>query len=147
MAESDGLSRWELRILSSIRKEAKSEKKIAKDIALNALTTSQLITGLMLKSYIERTVNKARIRRYSYTEKFAITHEGLSMLEEFTRRNSPWNQLTEFLRQESYELPLKMTISAVRIAYRLAKFVLKPLNQNQPGQSLSFQPYYPGRHY
>ena len=53
-------------------------------------------------------------------------YEGLSMLEEFTRRNSPWNQLTEFLRQESYELPLKMTISAVRIAYRLAKFVLKP---------------------
>ena len=125
MAESDALSRWELRILSSIRKEVKSEKKIAKDIALNDLTTSQLITGLMSKSYIERTVSKARIRRYSYTEKFGITQEGLSMLEEFTRRNSPWNQLTEFLIQESYELPLKMTISAVRIAYRLAKFVLK----------------------
>ncbi|MGB6591549.1 MAG: hypothetical protein WA323_21135 [Candidatus Nitrosopolaris sp.] len=126
MAESDTLTRWELRILSSIRKEAKSEKKIAKDIQLNTLTTSQLITGLISKSYIERTISKARIRRYSYIEKFAVTQEGLSMLEEFTRLNSPLNQLAEFIRQESYELPLKMTIGAVRIAYRLVKFVLKP---------------------
>jgi predicted transcriptional regulator len=126
MAENDSLSRWQLRILSSVRKEVKSEKKIAKDIGLNALTTSQLITGLMSKGYIERIVNKGRIGRYSYTEKFAITHEGLTMLEEFTRRNSPWNQLTELLRQESYEIPFKMTIGAVRIAYRLTKFVLKP---------------------
>jgi predicted transcriptional regulator len=124
-APDDALSRWELRILSSVRKEVKSEKKIAKDVGLNALTTSQLITGLMSKSYIERTVSKGRIGRNSYTEKFAITQEGLTMLEEFTRRNSPWNQLTELLRQESYELPLKMTIGAVRITYRLAKFVLK----------------------
>jgi hypothetical protein len=126
MAESDTPSRWELRILSSTRREAKSEKKIAKDIALNVLTTSQLITGLMSKNYIERTVSKARIRRYSYTEKFGITQDGLSILEEFTRRNNPWNQLTEFLRQESDELPLKMTITAARMTYRLVKFVLKP---------------------
>ena len=70
MAENDVLSRWELKILGSISKEAKAEKKIAKDIALNALTTSQLITGLMSKGYIERIISKGRIRRYSYTEKF-----------------------------------------------------------------------------
>jgi DNA-binding MarR family transcriptional regulator len=126
MAESDTLNQWELRILSSIRKEAKSEKKIAKDIQLNTFTTSQLITGLISKGYIERTVRKAKIRRYSYIENFAVTQEGLSMLEELARRNSPWNQLAEFIGQESYELPLKMTIGAVRIAYRLVKFVLKP---------------------
>ncbi len=45
MSESNAVRRWELRILSSIKKEAKSEKKIAKDISLNALTTSQLITA------------------------------------------------------------------------------------------------------
>lgn len=126
MAESDRLTQWELRILSSIRKEAKSEKKIAKDIQLNTFTTSQMITGLLSKGYIERTMNKAKIRRYLYIEKFAVTHEGLSMLEEFTRRNSPWNKVSEFIEQESYDLPLKMTIGAVRIAYRLVKFVLKP---------------------
>jgi DNA-binding MarR family transcriptional regulator len=126
MAESDRLTQWELRILSSISKEAKSEKKIAKDIQLNTFTTSQMITGLISKGYIERTMNKAKIRRYLYIEKFAVTHEGLSMLEEFTRRNSPWNKVTEFIGQDSYDLPLKMTISAVRIAYRLVKFVLKP---------------------
>jgi DNA-binding HxlR family transcriptional regulator len=126
MAENDALSRWELRILSSVRKEVKSEKKISKDIGLNALTTSQLITVLMSKGYVERTVSKGRIGRYSYTEKFAITQEGLTLLEVFSRRNSPWNQLTELLRQESYEIPLKMIIGAVRIAYRLTKFVLKP---------------------
>lgn len=117
VAESDTLSRWELRILSSIRKEAKSEKKIAKDIALNALTTSQLITGLMSKGYIERTMSKARIS-YSYRERFSITQEGLSMLDEFIRRNSPWNHLRQ-------ELPLKMIMDAVRIVYGLAKFILK----------------------
>ena len=120
MAENDTLSRWELAILSSIRKELKSEKKIAKHISLNALTTSQLITGLLSRGYIERIVIKNRLRRYSYTEKFVLTQEGLVILEEFTRRNSLWIQL-----QESYELPLKMTIGAVRIGYRLAKFVLK----------------------
>ena len=124
MTASDGLSQWDLKILSSTRKEAKSEKKIAKDIALNVLTTSQLITGLMSKNYIERTVNRARIRRYSYTEKFGITQEGLFILEK-ARRNSPWNQLTDFLREESDELPLKMTITAVTMTYKLAKFVLK----------------------
>ena len=126
MADSDRLTQWELRILSSIRKEAKSEKKIAKDIQLNTFTTSQMITGLISKGYIERTMNKAKIRRYLYIEKFAVTHEGLSMLEEFTRRNSPWNKVAESIGQESYDLPLKMTIGAVRIAYRLVKFVLKP---------------------
>ena len=125
MAEIDALSRWELRILSSVGKEVKSEKKIAKDIGLNALTTSQLITGLMSKSCIERTVSIGRIRRHSYTEKFAITQEGLVILEGFTRGNSPWNQLTELLTQDSSELPLKMTIGAVRVAYRLTKFILK----------------------
>jgi len=125
MAENYALSRWELRILNSVRKEVKSEKKIAKDIRLNALTTAELITGLMSKSYLERTVSKGRIRRYSYTEKFVITQEGLAILDELTRRNNPWNQLTELLRQDSFELPLKMTIGAMRIAYRFAKFVLR----------------------
>jgi predicted transcriptional regulator len=126
MADSDTLTRWELRILNSIRKEAKSEKRIAKDIQLNTFTTSQMITGLISKGYIERTMNKAKIRRYLYIEKFAVTHEGLSMLEEFARRNSPWNKVAELIGQESYDLPLKMTIGAVRIAYRLVKYVLKP---------------------
>jgi DNA-binding MarR family transcriptional regulator len=125
MAANDVLSRWELKILGSIEKQVKSEKKIAKDISLNPLTTSQLITGLMTKGYIERILSKGTIRRYSYTEKFAITQEGLAILEEFNRRNSPWNQLRDLLRQESSEFPLKITIGAVMIGYRLAKFVLK----------------------
>jgi predicted transcriptional regulator len=125
MAEDYALNRWEVRILNSVRKEVKSEKKIAKDIGLNTLTTAQLITDLMSKSYLERTVSRGRIRRYSYKEKFVITHDGLAILEEYNRKNNPWNQLTELLRQESYELPLKMTIGAVRMAYRFAKFVLR----------------------
>jgi DNA-binding MarR family transcriptional regulator len=125
MSESDMLRRWELRILSSIKKEVKSEKQIAKHICLNALTTSQLITGLMMKGYIERIMTRGRIRRYSYTERFAITQEGLAVLEQFNRWNSPWNQLIELIKQESSELPLKMTIDAMKIASKLIKFVLK----------------------
>jgi predicted transcriptional regulator len=125
MSESDTLRRWELRILSSIKKEVKSEKQIAKHISLNALTTSQLITGLMMKGYIEAIMTRRRIRRHSYTERFAITQEGLAVLEQFNRWNSPWNQLIELIKQESNELPLKMTIDAMRIASKLVKFVLK----------------------
>lgn len=125
MSESDMLRRWELRILSSIKKEVKSEKQIAKRISLNTLTTSQLITGLMMKGYVERILTRGRLRRYSYTERFAITQEGLAALEVFNRWNSPWNQLIELIKLESSELPLKMTIDAMRIASKLVKFVLK----------------------
>lgn len=125
MSESDMLRRWELRILSSIKKEVKSEKQIAKHISLNALTTSQLITGLMTKGYIERIMTRGRIRRYSYSERFAITQEGLAVLEQFNRWNSPWSQLIELIKQESSELPLKMTIDAMKIASKIVKFVLK----------------------
>jgi predicted transcriptional regulator len=125
MSESDTLRRWELRILSSIKKEVKSEKQIAKHISLNALTTSQLITGLMMKGYIEKIMTRGRIKRYSYTERFAITQEGLAALEQFSRWNSPWNQLIELIKQDSYELPLKLTIDAIRISSKLVKFVLK----------------------
>lgn len=119
------LRRWELRILSSIRKEVKSEKQIAKHISLNTLTTSQLITGLMMKGYIERILTRGRLRRYSYTERFAITQEGLAVLEVFNRWNSPWNQLIEIIKLETSDLPLKVTIDALRIASKLIKFVLK----------------------
>lgn len=125
MSQSDMLRRWELRILSSIKKEVKSEKQIAKHISLNALTTSQLITGLMTKGYIERIMTRGRIRRYSYSERFAITQEGLAVLEQFNRWNSPWSQLIELIKQESSELPLKMTIDAMKIASKIVKFVLK----------------------
>jgi predicted transcriptional regulator len=125
MSESDTLRRWELRILSSIKKEVKSEKQIAKHISLNALTTSQLITELMMKGYIDKIMTRGRIRRYSYTERFAITQEGLAVLEQFSRWNSPWNQLIELIKQDSYELPLKMTIDAIRITSKLVKFFLK----------------------
>lgn len=125
MSQSDMLRRWELRILSSLKKEVKSEKQIAKHVSLNTLTTSQLITGLMMKGYVERILTRGRLRRYSYTERFAITQEGLAALEVFNRWNSPWNQLIELIKQESSDLPLKMTIDAMRIASKLVKFVLK----------------------
>ncbi|MGA9149832.1 MAG: hypothetical protein WBZ36_04565 [Candidatus Nitrosopolaris sp.] len=64
------------------------------------------------------STSKARIGRYSYRERLSITQEGLSMLDEFIRRNSPWNHLRQ-------ELPLKIIIDAVMIAYGLAKFILK----------------------
>jgi hypothetical protein len=70
-------------------------------------------------------MTRGRIRRYSYTERFAITQEGLAVLEQFNRWNSPWNQLIELIKQESNELPLKMTIDAIKIASKLVKFVLK----------------------
>lgn len=114
MAQNDVLSRWELKILASVREEIRSEKNIAKDITLNVLITSQLITGLMSRGYLERIVYKNRIRRYSYTEKFAITQEGLAVLEEFNRRNSPWNQLTELIRQEpSLSLASRLALFSV----------------------------------
>jgi hypothetical protein len=77
----------------------------------------------MTKGYVETILTRGRIRRYSYTERFAITQEGLAVLEQFNRWNSPW--LIELIKQESSELALKMTIDAMKIASKLIKFVLK----------------------
>ena len=87
---------------------------------MNRLIFITLTRNSLCDSYVlERKKYKVR----SYSINLGVLHH---CIQEFTRRNSPWNQLRELLRQESNELPLKMTIGAATIAYRLAKFVLKP---------------------
>ena len=113
------LSRWEAKILQSVRREGKSEKEIAKHVGLDVSTVSQLVTELMTKGFMERQMKKRRWRT-SYDEYFTITPEGLAALE-IVRGNNPLDNMSEFLDS----LPIRVPEDAIRIAFRVARFILK----------------------
>jgi predicted transcriptional regulator len=125
------LSKWEIHILKSIKSKTKTEKQISKQVGLNILVVSQLITDLMLKGYVERTRNRRML--FSSKECFSATIEGLAALEKAGVDNSPWNQIMFTLKESgertvlglSNELPIKLTLGAIKTTYRLAKFILK----------------------
>lgn len=91
------LTRWEIKILKSLRKESKNEKKIAKDIALDSSVTAGLVTGLMEKGYIERSIKRRRILRSTYIEQFAITADGLAVLEVIGETRTFLDQITNMV--------------------------------------------------
>ena len=123
------LSKLEMRILECIKKEPKLEKKISKQIGLNILIISPIITDLMFKSYVERIYKKRMF--FPSKEYFYITMEGLMALEEAKSACRPWNQLTSIIKETverklvevSNDLPL--TISAIKVIYGILKFVFR----------------------
>lgn len=134
--ENVALSHWEIKILKSITKETKSEKKIAKDIGLDVSTTSQLITRLMLNGFVDKINKQRRMRPSSYIEQFATTPEGLVELEDINRRSSStFEQVMNLLKERGEEiffsysrrndLPVKIPLHILKITYKFAKFILK----------------------
>jgi predicted transcriptional regulator len=130
------LSHWEIKILKSITKEAKGERKIAKDVGLDVSTTSQLITRLMLNGFVDKINKQRRMRPFSYIEQFATTPEGLVELEDINRRSSnTFEQVMNLLKERGEEiffsytrrndLPVKIPLHILKITYKFAKFLLK----------------------
>ena len=74
-------------ILECIKKEPKLEKKISKQVGIDTLIISPIITDLMFKSYIERIHRKRML--FSSKEYFYITMEGLIALEEAKSNDRP----------------------------------------------------------
>jgi DNA-binding MarR family transcriptional regulator len=124
------LNRWEIQILKCIKIKSKTEKKIAKEVALDFSVVSPLITNLMLQGYVERT--RRRRMHFLSREYFSTTIEGITALEEATRgtTNIFWNQIASILKDHgervliewsNKSLPFKITLGAVKATYRLAK--------------------------
>lgn len=130
--QSSLLLRLEYQVLKSIKVKSKTEKKIARQLGVNVSIISQVITGLMLKGFVERTRER---RMLFYSEYFSTTMDGLLALE----ANSvtimhPWSRVLLLCRDvanrmliplASQSLAVRLVIGAVKTTYRLAKFTFK----------------------
>lgn len=121
------LDRWEVRILDAVRGESMREKAIARRIRLDELIVADLITGLMLKGYIER--RRQRWMLFFSREYFLITFEGLAALE---AAKGDLDRIIEILKEKGQmvanrildELP-PLASGTIRASYKAAKFILK----------------------
>jgi hypothetical protein len=130
--QSSLLLRLEYQVLKSIKVKSKTEKKIARQLGVNVSIISQMITGLMLKGFVERTRER---RMLFYSEYFSTTMDGLLALE----ANSvtimhPWSRVLLLCRDvanrmliplASQSLAVRLVIGAVKTTYRLAKFTFQ----------------------
>ena len=73
------LDEWEYRILIALRSSSKTEKRICKEIKLNASIVSELITSLMEKGLVS-SFRKKRLFIYS-AEYFSTTLDALKILQ------------------------------------------------------------------
>ncbi len=123
------LSKLEVKILECIKKEPKLEKKISKQVGLDTLIISPIITELMFKSYIERIHRKKML--FASKEYFYITMEGLTALEEAKSKDQPLNQLISIIKEtierKLFELSndLPLTIIAIKATYRALKYLFR----------------------
>lgn len=78
------LNEWELRILSALKSSSKTERRICKEVKLNASIVSELITALIEKGLISST-RKRKLRFYS-SESFSTTLDALKILQSHARQ-------------------------------------------------------------
>jgi len=126
------LLRLEYQVLKSIKVNSKTEKKIARQLSVNVSIISQVITGLMLKGFVERTRER---RMLFYSEYFSTTIDGLLALEANSATiMNPWSRVLLLCRDianrmliplASQSLAVRLGIGAVKTIYRLAKFTFK----------------------
>ncbi len=126
------LLRLEYQVLKSIKVKSKTEKKIARQLGVNVSIISQVITGLMLKGFVERTRER---RMLFYSEYFSTTMDGLLALEANSATiMHPWSRVLLLCRDianrmllplASQSLAVRLGIGAVKTTYRLAKFTFK----------------------
>lgn len=78
------LNEWELRILAALKSSSKTERRICKEVKLNASIVSELITALIEKGLISST-RKRKLRFYS-SETFSTTLDALKILQSHARQ-------------------------------------------------------------
>jgi DNA-binding MarR family transcriptional regulator len=122
------LSKREIQILSCLKEQSRTEKRIAKMMKLDALIVSPLVTELMLKGYIE-TIRRRRLIFFS-REYCIITAEGLDALEQ--ARNL-FENIVEIIRERAVETIdniaadsplLKLAVMSAKAAYKTVKVLV-----------------------
>lgn len=95
------LQRLEYQVLKSIKVKSKTEEKIARQLDVNVSIISKIITGLMLKGYVERT--KQRRMLFYSAEYFSTTIEGLIAFEANTSATMlPWSRVLSMWQDIAY---------------------------------------------
>jgi DNA-binding MarR family transcriptional regulator len=122
----------EILILECTKSKAKSETKISREVKINLPIVSEVITDLMLKGLIERTIKR---RMLFYNEYFSTNLEGLFALEQSrkTEYHTIFWQAISNLKDRSQSIlvdltsasvSLKLIVGTAKIIYRMAKYVL-----------------------
>jgi DNA-binding MarR family transcriptional regulator len=125
---SFSLTRFETLILKCIKDSPKTETKISKEVKINLPIVSEIVTGLMLKGYVERT----RRRRVLFASKeyFSTTLEGLIALEIAQRANKNPDFLSQVyvtLMEKSHKILDEISTDSMilKLILGIAKFVLR----------------------
>jgi DNA-binding MarR family transcriptional regulator len=131
--ESCNLTSLEVLILECAKSKAKSETKISREVKINLPIVSQVITDLMFKGLIERTIRRRILFDKEY---FSTNLEGLIALEQSRRNNTIhtffWQAISNLKDRSqsilvdltSASLSLKLIVATVKIIYRMGNYVL-----------------------
>ena len=121
------LEPMEKQVLKFIKSKSQTEKRISKELRVDPLVLSPVVTDLMLKGYLE--IYRRR-RMYFFTREFCtITAEGVSALE---KARSPFQTIVQLIQEKAAETldrlaaesaALKIMIGSARTIYRFTKAV------------------------
>jgi DNA-binding MarR family transcriptional regulator len=123
----------EILILECTKSKAKPETKISREVKINLPIVSQVITDLMLKGLIERTIKR---RMLFYNEYFSTNLEGLIALEQSRRKTKNytifWQAISDLKDRSqsilvdltSASVSLKLIVGTAKIMYRMARYLL-----------------------
>ena len=124
---NQALSRWEMRILEELRGGGLQEKSIARRACLDKQIAADLITGLMFKGHVERSMRRRML--FFSREYFMITAEGLAALE--STRND-LDRIIEIIKARGQAMADEILAGlpplaavAIKATYRATKFILR----------------------
>ena len=127
------LTSIEILILQCTKSKAKSETKISREVKINLPIVSQVITDLMFKGLIERTIRRRILFGKEY---FSTNIEGLIALERSRANTKKYNFFWQAISNmkdhsqsilvdlTSTSLSLKLILGTARLMYRMARYVL-----------------------
>jgi predicted transcriptional regulator len=127
------LTSIEILILECTKSKAKSETKISREVKINLPIISQVITDLMFKGLIERTIRRRILFGKEY---FSTNIEGLIALERSrtnTKKYTFFWQAISNMKDHSQSilvdltltsLTLKLILGTAKLIYRMARYVL-----------------------
>jgi DNA-binding MarR family transcriptional regulator len=131
--ESCDLTRLEILILECTKSKPKSETKISREVKINLPIVSQVITDLMFKGLIERTMKHRILFDKEY---FSTNLEGLNALDHSRRNATKYTffcQALGGLKDRSQGIlvdltsdstSLKLIVGTAKLVYRMARYVL-----------------------
>jgi predicted transcriptional regulator len=127
------LTALEILILECTKSKAKSETKISREVKINLPIVSQVITDLMFKGLIERTIRRRILFGKEY---FSTNMEGLIAVEH-SRANTKkytffWQAVSNMKDHSqsilvdliSTSITLKLILGTAKLMYRMARYML-----------------------